>query len=244
MPGLVAEPSWVRATLWSSVPGYGFSEHVVPLLLWVPSRPPVPCCSKGTRAARGLYWGWQSSGVSTSWVGPTPALWIQLLGPLEHSGPLVLAQGFSACCSVAGLGHEEPFGAPCGWVAPSLPRASTQDLVPVHGVMQHLMVDQAAPSQPARGKGTCFPGVMPAPHHRADLAQRRNPAHGTLPAAPEGTGGAVQGPGRREAPFPCHPSGLSPSPPRQCWLLGFSGCLPSKPTFFGGRAAAASGATT
>lgn len=55
--------------------------------------------------------------------------------------------------------------------------------------------------------------------------------------------GAVQVPSRRGVPFPGHPAGLSPAPPRQCWLLGFSYQLASKHAVFGGRAAADDGAS-
>lgn len=88
MQGLVADASWLRDTF---VPGYSFSERVVPLLLWVPSCPPSPLVLRGHLSCwRALLGMAQLRDEQSSWISPTWALWIWLLDPLKRSGPLVL----------------------------------------------------------------------------------------------------------------------------------------------------------
>lgn len=177
MEGLVADASWLRDTF---VPGYSFSERVVPLLLWVPSCPPSPLMLRGHlscwRALLGMaqLGDEQSSGMSSARGSALPGhfgsgCWIP-----SSARVLWSFLGFSAPCSTA-----VPFGAPCRWLVPFLPRAGTQDLVPLHRVKRHLVGTRHPCPNPFQVRPHAFFGGCEHPTHPA-----AGPAGETQPAAP------------------------------------------------------------
>lgn len=174
MKVVAADIPWLRDMLWSFVPGFSFSEHIISLLLWVLSHPPSGFLHRGH-----LRCWWALLGDDTVHPGSvlpkSLSCWApsstQVLWSLPRNLCLLIHGFCCVCLCLIRVGGSVP-----------APRC-TQDLISVHRPMQHLMGTshshfnqfQVRPRLVLKGRNS--------PTHCAVLTWRRNAVGCSMVAA-------------------------------------------------------------